>query len=108
MKTHIKESTLDRKHIVVGWGNGYVLIPEGHPMHGKYYDDIPVSVHGGLTYSELVDDRIIKLFNLSEEDRGFWMVGFDTAHYGDSLVTWPKEMVQVEADNLKKQLEELL
>lgn len=23
-----------------GWGNGYVIIPEGHPVHGMGYDDI--------------------------------------------------------------------
>ena len=34
-----------------GWGNGYVRIPEGHPYYEKTYDDIPVSVHGGLTFS---------------------------------------------------------
>lgn len=48
-----------------GWVNGYVRVPEGHPWHGKDYDDIPADVHGGLTYSG-----------------GDW-IGFDTAHLGD-------------------------
>ena len=35
----------------VGWGNGYVLIPESHPFYMKDYDSIDVYVHGGLTFS---------------------------------------------------------
>ena len=30
---------------------GYVGVPAGHPAHGKDYDDVDVSVHGGLTFS---------------------------------------------------------
>ncbi len=33
--------------------NGYVLIPEVHIWHGLDYDDIPVDVHGGLTYGSV-------------------------------------------------------
>jgi len=42
MKAIIKENTwLTRGgYMDFGWGNGYVLIPEGHPLHGKPYDDI--------------------------------------------------------------------
>lgn len=50
---------------------GYVTIPEGHNCFGIGYDDIPVEVHGGLTYSEYHDDR------------KKYTVGFDTAHAGD-------------------------
>ena len=39
-----------------GWGNGYIIIPEGHPLHGMNYNDIEdkygLAVHGGLTYSD--------------------------------------------------------
>jgi hypothetical protein len=44
-----------------GWGNGYVVIPEGHKYHGVDYNDIPVDVHYGLTFSQLVDQRLIDL-----------------------------------------------
>lgn len=105
MKTLIKEITwLTRGIIDFGWGNGYVLIPEGHPLHGKHYDDIDVDVHGGLTFSELVDDEMIEKWEIDAEDKGKWCVGFDTAHYQDNLSRWPKEAVQAEADNLMKQL----
>jgi hypothetical protein len=31
---------------------GYVGVPEGHPCHGKGYDDVDVDVHGGLTFAD--------------------------------------------------------
>lgn len=105
MKTLIKENNwLTRGMIDFGWGNGYVLIPEGHPLHGKHYDDIDVSVHGGLTFSELVDDEMIEKWEIDAEDKGKWCVGFDTAHYNDNLSKWPKEAVQAETDRLMEQL----
>ena len=91
-----------------GWGNGYALIPKGHPFHGVEYDDIPVNVHGGLTFGRLVDEEMVKHWpELSEEDIGFWMVGFDTMHYMDSKLTCPKEYVERETQLLALQLEAL-
>ncbi len=29
---------------------GYVTVPDGHPCAGKYYDELDVDVHGGLTF----------------------------------------------------------
>ena len=80
-----------------GWGNGYVRICEGHPFYEKEYDKIPVDVHRGLTYS-----------NHNESDgkyftEGYW-VGFDTAHYGDTLEKWPKDAVYEETLYLFKQI----
>lgn len=31
---------------------GYVTVPEGHTCAGKDYNDLDVSVHGGLTYAD--------------------------------------------------------
>lgn len=78
-----------------GWGNGYVDLPKDHPMWGKHYDDIPVEVHGGLTYSEKTPD-------------GMWRVGFDTAHLGDTFKKWPRSKVEEEANRLAKQLEDMI
>lgn len=50
---------------------GYVFLPGGHKFFEKDYDDIPVDVHGGLTYSDNYE--------------GLWKVGFDCAHGGDRL-----------------------
>ena len=36
---------------------GYVGVPEGHPAHGKDYDDVEVSCHGGLTFARGCSDH---------------------------------------------------
>ena len=53
------------------WGtwNGYVYVPSGHKYENVHYDDIPVSVHGGLTYAGKWDDQFV--------------IGFDTNHMSD-------------------------
>lgn len=107
MRTIIKKTQI--KGMEVGWGNGYVIIPPGHALHGKDYEDIDVDIHCGLTFSELVTQRLLELWpELTSEDLGYWVVGFDTAHYGDNLQTWPKEAVQAEADRLLVQLTNFL
>jgi len=80
-----------------GWGNGYVRIPEGHPYYGKNYEDIPVDVHGSLTFSN-------HIFGKDEYfSDGYW-VGFDTAHYSDTLQRWPVDRVMEETLYLFKQI----
>ena len=111
LKTHIIETTF-LKH---GWGNGYVIIPEGSKLHGKSYDEIHdlipnLEVHGGLTFSALVGNLLIKpnihwksvIDNNNDTD---WIVGFDTSHYKDNSTKWTKERVQRETESLKRQLE---
>jgi hypothetical protein len=102
----IKENTWlsGMKH---GWGNGYVVIFKGHPMYGKHYDEVPVDVHGGLTFSESVNSVIGDFPELTEEMKDGWVFGFDTAHYNDSMERWPKEAVERETENLKSQFVEL-
>jgi hypothetical protein len=92
----IRESKID--FFNRGWGNGYVLIPEGHDFHGKPYHDIDVSVHGGLTFAE----------HIPEGDDfgwrpGYW-IGFDTAHAGDDKTFWTKLEVLKETINLLLQV----
>lgn len=81
-----------------GFANGYVGVPPGHPWHGKHYDDINVNIHGGLTYGS----RTLPGQEQPDAD-GYYWVGFDTAHLGDSLETWPKERVEAEVESLKQQ-----
>lgn len=106
MKSFVRENTwLQRSGwLDFGWGNGYVLIPQESHLHGKNYDDIDVYVHGGLTFSEIVDAEMIEAFGLHKDDEGQWCVGFDTVHYGDILAMWTKEKVEEETENLKEQL----
>ena len=51
---------------------GYVLVPEGHPLHGGEYGkaEACLDVHGGVTFAGDL------------EGMG-WAVGFDMAHAGD-------------------------
>ena len=62
-----------------GYRCGYVRIPNGHPWHGKDYDDIcsHLEVHGGLTFAE--PDKPCDKGGADDA----WWVGFDCAHLGD-------------------------
>lgn len=94
-----------------GWGNGYVALPKGHPCFGMDYDAIhskyQIEVHYGLTWARLQNAEGLR--NAPEEVKDMWVVGFDTAHLGDSLENWPTESsVMFEAMRLKEQLENLI
>lgn len=92
MKTpfiHLVQNTWFPEHMC-GWGNGYVNLPKGHKYYGVYYDEIPVDVHGGLTFSEQIGE--------------YWTVGFDTAHSGDTSNYWTFDKVYEETVNLLEQL----
>jgi len=52
----------------------YFGIPKDHPLAGFSYDDIPLSVHGGLTYSSSDSDVL---------PSGYYFYGWDYAHAGD-------------------------
>jgi len=99
-----------------GWGTGYVLLPPNHPFYGKDYDNInDVRIHGGLTFAqkfeaeyflEWIGDREfdgdITLENYKNFD-GYWMIGFDTNHYGDNSSNWTKKIVMNETNDLLEQ-----
>lgn len=76
---------------------GYIGVPEGHPWHGKKYDDVDASAHGGLTWSRgsdetrsppdlptpdsddtKIDETLIRL-----GAKTYWWLGFDCAHAFD-------------------------
>lgn len=109
MKTFVRENTwLKAPGMDVGWGNGYVILPKGHKYHGVGYDSVPVEVHGGLTFGqEVTEDSLEGWEQLTKEDVGGWMIGFDTAHYGDTSAKWTKEQVQAETNRLLDQLKQL-
>lgn len=68
----------EEDHHFGGYLNGYVKIPEGHPLYGK--DDMfsfDVDMHGGITHCG--DD----LFE------GYW-IGFDCAHSTDIVPSLEK------------------
>lgn len=62
-----------------GWGNGYVAIPPTSSWHGVNYNQIPISAHGGLTWSSFasaIRNRGVEV--PSWVDDNDWVVGFDT------------------------------
>ena len=52
----------------------YIGVPDGHPLAGFEYDDVPIDCHGGLTFSGGGDGY---------RPKGFWWYGWDYAHFGD-------------------------
>lgn len=98
----------------VGYANGYVAVPKDHPFFGKGYDEVGIEVHGGLTFACSGDNITVKSLPetevlegcLHDLDENWWVFGFDTCHYGDSLENWTREAVIDETLSLKKQLEE--
>ena len=83
-----------------GWGNGYVIVPKGHALYGKHYNDINVDAWGGLTFSEESSSMSYVSPNLPEG----WMVGFDTCHYQDTLERWSMQRVMEETCNVADQI----
>ncbi len=57
---------------------GYIKVPKEHPAYDKHYDDIKISVHGGLTYSNYSNT-----YPLTSPKKEYW-IGFDAAHYNDA------------------------
>jgi len=114
-KTFIKETMHLRRSMSgvsldFGWGNGYVCIPNWHPFYGLGYDDIhdiaEISINGGLTFSSHAKD-IANWPELPKDCTDHWVIGFDTAHYRDTLLEWPINAVQLAADNLALQISSL-
>ena len=68
---------------------GYVGVSSNHPFFGKKWDDIDVSVHGGITFTNKCDPHpeaekkgICHLVEEGEDDN-IWWLGFDCGHSYD-------------------------
>lgn len=116
-----------------GHSNGYVAVSPDSVVHGKHYDLLEnISVHGGLTFSEpvinkertfvgdflirpeyvgrrnsLLDSAIEVSGSLSDIEDDWWIVGFDTCHYGDNSENWSEDRVIEEVKRLMDQIENL-
>lgn len=80
---------------------GYVELPDGHPWRGCAAEDVPASVHGGVTFAGMLQGRY-----------GHW-VGFDFAHAGDHIPgmrvpgrEWSVDEVAEEVERLAAQARE--
>ena len=103
IKSFVKKTTRLYDLTPTGWGNGYVCIPKGHPLWGKHYDKIDVTVHGGLTFSEKASD--LNWDEITEDMKDDWIIGFDTCHYDDNPDNCPKEYVEAQTRELVSQIE---
>jgi len=83
-----------------GESNGYLVIDDkNHPWFGKEFDEIDIEVHGRLTFSSEVTEELISLYKeLTSEDIGSWIIGFDTAHLYDTYDQWPDKEVRIHAE----------
>lgn len=88
-----------------GWGNGYAIIPPGHPYYRTPFSEIPVQVHGPLTFGKLCKD--CNWAEIAEEDKDGYVVGFDCWHGDDNPENCPKEFVENKARELAAILESM-
>lgn len=80
---------------------GYVGVPSDHVAYGKFYDDVPVQVHGGLTYGDLCQESDedgpspgICHVPLPGRPHDVYWLGFDCGHSWDlqpGLIDWERE-----------------
>lgn len=75
MTEHISEYRQYKYYVVFtsgGWRNGYVELPETHPLYKVYYDDLPcIECPGGITFSDFVNDK--------------WTIGFDCNRHDEGI-----------------------
>lgn len=67
--------------IIISYGShpcAYVKIPNHHPYYNKYYGDLDIEVHGGLTYGGMLNH-----IPGYEQNKTNWFIGWDYAHAGD-------------------------
>lgn len=65
-----KVNNIDFKIKSLGsYPTAYIKVPKDSIFYNICYDEIPIDIHGGLTYGEI-------------EENEFW-IGWDYAHYGD-------------------------
>ena len=68
----------------------YVGVPISHPLAGQEYDSLPISCHGGLTFSRKGEQQW---------PEGFWWYGWDYSHCDDYLFYYDDGSY---SDNLRK------
>lgn len=98
------------KYVIVSFGTHlctYVKLSQEHKYYGVKYDDIPITCHGGLTYSE---SYLAVIYDASG-----WWIGWDYAHGCDYVgcnhkvkrKKWTTIEIIEEIKLVIKQLEEL-
>lgn len=67
------------------FGCGYVKLPKGHKYYGEDDASLLIKCHGGLNFSEQIDDK--------------WVIGFDCGHWDDMV---PAYRIREENADLSK------
>lgn len=108
----IRPVTIGKHTLSTGTYNGYVALSPNHRFYWYDCDSIPVRVHGGLTLGcngsdfpkTWFDSIEILTRGVTEIPKDYYVVGFDTCHYGDTPENWNRGAVIRETLLLKKQL----
>lgn len=81
---------------------GYVGIPPSHPFHKMPYDDIPVYVHGGLTYADKCNPQAdgTGVCHETDDEDDLWWFGFDCCHWNDYPPALDTKLKQVGAPSV--------
>ncbi len=69
---------------------GYVGVSAEHPCFGEHYDNVDVSVHGGLTFADKCSEHGEECNSICHkvepgENDAVWWLGFDCGHYFDLI-----------------------
>lgn len=119
----LMRSPLYVKNRTTGFGgnyNGYVAFKEELPLTyqsaGTWFsnngvlDDL-IKIRSEITFdtkSLCKETAIIPLTAIPEDIHEYRVIGFDTAHFGDTAEYWTFERTKEETLNLKKQIEDLI
>ena len=98
-----------------GLYNGYVAIPPTNSLYGKddeEFYDIGIDIHGGVTFSRsakdakiILDENVMYILSSCKEiPSDWWIIGFDTKHYGDTPTKWTRARTIQEALELYRQV----
>lgn len=83
---------------------GYAGVPPGHPWYQSDYNDVDVSVHGGLTYAEFCDETGGPICHVAKpgEPARVWWLGFDCGHamdYAPGLAAITRKALEASKDS---------
>lgn len=81
----------DYEYIILNVGThpcAYICLNTNSKFYRKEYNEIPIDVHGGITFSE---DKLYRVLEYSDEDdkevlktiERDWIIGWDYNHLGD-------------------------
>ena len=79
------------EYIILNLGThpcAYICVDSKNAFYQKHYDDVPIIVHGGLTFSNDVLHNVLEYSDKYKCDtlqafRRDWILGWDYSHLGD-------------------------